>query len=339
MLKLTGYKESALYLSQWVLYLSCIILPLAGIKWKKSYLAAVYSAAAAFAVSSVLPDGNLTLYADGLLSFFFASLVLAWYLEKEHDHRRYIWAGGGLFMLVQIKSGSGMSLAAMFLAFALFSDAVLNPSGLPAKKVYLKNLKTFLIFAAVMFASNYMYGLFYKASSRAGSLDLSTSGGLISSKMFIICAALLAAALILFALYTINTFAKKRAAPVKLINRLLVVFASLGFFAVLGVLFCSTILRPDFDVTTTVINFFRAFQKTYALRMPMMYLIAVIIAVYIINTLLSHREERPSYIGFYCAALIFSGLYIIGVLYAYLSSFGLAKPSTPLLSTGMWERA
>lgn len=323
MLKLTGYKESALYLSQWVLYLSCIILPLSGIKWKKGYLAAVYSAAAFFAVSSIFQDGNLTLYADGLLSFFFASLLLAWYLEKEQNWKRYIWAGSGIFMLVQIKSGSGLSLAAMFLAFALFSDAFLNPGGLPAKKSYLRNLKTFLIFAVLIFASNYLFGVFEDSFTGAQNPGMNISGQLSSSAMFIIFEALSLLTLALFAAYTINVFAKKQIMPQKPIGRLLAAAASITFISVLGVLFYNTLLRPEFDVTTTVLNFFKAFEKTYALGLPMMYLIAVITALFVINTAIAPREERASYIGFYSAALVFSGLYIIGVLYAYLSSFAL----------------
>ena len=325
MLRLTGYKESALYLSQWTLYLSCVILPLSGINWKKSYLAAIYSAAVIFAVSSVFQYGNLTLYADGLLSFFFASLILAWYLEKERSFKRYIWAGAGLFMLVQIKSGSGMSLAFMFAAFALFSDAVLNPLGLPSKKVYLKNLKTLSIFASLILASNFLFGAVEKSLTGADGSAAGISKELSSSAVFIICAALSAVTFVLFAVYTINVFAKKPIAPVKPVNRLLIVSASLAFAGLLGVLFFSTFLRPDFVVKTAVINFIAAFKINYALGLPMMYLILIIIALYIINSAIARKEEKASYIGFYWAALIFSGLYILGTLYAYLSSFGFGE--------------
>ena len=147
MLNFTGYSEGALYLSQWTLYLACIVLPLSGIGWKKSPFALIFSAVCIFAVASIIPEGNLSLYADGVLAFFFGSLVLAWYLEKDKSAKRYIWAGAGLFMLVQIKSGTGLSLSVMFMAFAIFSDAVLNKYELPAKKVYIKNLITIAVLA------------------------------------------------------------------------------------------------------------------------------------------------------------------------------------------------
>ncbi len=326
MLKFTGFKESALYLSQWVLYLSCIVLPLSNIKWEKSYLAAFYTMAAIFAVSSILEDGNLTLYADGLLAFFFANLILAWYLEKEQKSKRYIWTGIGIFMLVQMKSGTGTSLAATFLAFSLFSDSVFRHTHKSSKEIYINNLKTAFIFLGIILVSQYSY----KVVERSFTAMLSGGGG-VSDKMgssiiFILLCAFIAVSLILFAIYSINIFKQNlKPAAKKAINSLLIVSLSLTFISFLGVLFYGTILRPEFDVRTTVLNFFTAFEKTKILGFSVKYLIAVIIVVYIINILIEKKEQRKELLIFYIVTVFFSGLYLVGVLYAYLSSFSLGE--------------
>jgi hypothetical protein len=132
--------------------------------------------------------------------------------------------------------------------------------------------------------------------------------------------------LILFTLYSINIFKNNLSKKAqKKINTWLIVSSSLTFVAMLAVLFYTTILRPDFDVRTTVLNFISAFQDTYMLGMPVIYLVAVISAVFIINVFLSHKSQRKQMIVFYSAAFFFSGLFIVGVLYAYLSSFSLGE--------------
>ena len=326
MLKLTGYKESALYLSQWVLFLSCIILPLSGIRWKKSYLAALFSMASVFALSAIFQDGNLSLYADAILAFFFAALVLGWFVEKERGWKKYVWAGVGVFVLVQLKSGSGMSLAAMFIIFAVLSDALLLNGNLTRKKLYLDSLKTIAIFAVIIIISNYTYGSFEDTFTGNASGGGALSKELITSAAFIIFSALMLVTLVLFTLYSINIFKNifnKKAQ--KKINTWLIVSCSLTFVATLAVLFYTTVLRPDFDVRTTVLNFISAFQDTYMLGIPIIYLVAAISAVFILNVFLSHKSQRKKMIVFYSAAFLFSGLFIVGVLYAYLSSFSLGE--------------
>ena len=326
MLKLTGYKESALYLSQWVLFLACIILPLSGIRWKKGYLAALFAMASIFALSAIFQDGNLSLYADAILAFFFAALVVGWFVEKERGWRKYIWAIAGVFMLVQLKSGSGTSLAAMFIIFAVLSDTLLFNGNQSRKKLYLDSLKTIAVFVVVIIISNYTYGSFEDTFTGAKSGGSALSKELLTSAAFIIFSVLMLVTLVLFTLYTINIFKNnlnKKAE--KKLNTWLIVSSSLTFVAVLAVLFYTTVLRPDFDVRTTVLNFISAFQDTYMLGMPVIFLVAAISAVFILNVFLSHKNQRKEMIVFYSAAFFFSGLFIVGVLYAYLSSFSLGE--------------
>jgi hypothetical protein len=326
MLKLTGYKESALYLSQWVLFLACIILPLSGIRWKKGYLAALFAIAAIFALSAIFQDGNLSLYADAILAFFFAALVVGWFVEKERNWKKYIWAGAGIFMLVQLKSGSGASLAAMFVIFAMLTDTLLFNENKTHKKLYLDSLKSIAFFVVVIIISSYTYGSFEDTFTGNISGGGALSKELITSAAFIIFSALMLVTLILFTLYSINIFKNNLSKKAqKKINTWLIVSSSLTFVAMLAVLFYTTILRPDFDVRTTVLNFISAFQDTYMLGMPVIYLVAVISAVFIINVFLSHKSQRKQMIVFYSAAFFFSGLFIVGVLYAYLSSFSLGE--------------
>ena len=326
MLKLTGYKESALYLSQWVLFLACVILPLSGIRWKKSYLAAMFAMASIFALSAIFQDGNLSLYADAILAFFFAALLVGWFVEKERGWKKYIWAGAGVFMLVQLKSGSGTSLAAMFVIFAVLSDALLIKGNLTRKKLYLDSLKSIAIFAVIIIISSYTYGSFEDTFTGVESGGGGPSKELLTSAAFIIFSALMLVTLVLFTLYSINLFKnnlnKKAQKKIKI---WLIISSSLTFVAVLAVLFYTTILRPDFDVRTTVLNFISAFQDTYMLGMPVIYLVAAISAVFIMNIILSAKSQRKEMVVFYSAAFFFSGLFIVGVLYAYLSSFSLGE--------------
>ena len=326
MLGFTGYKESALYLSQWVLYISCLILPLSAVKWKKSYLAAIYSAAVIFALSAVFEDGNLNLYADGLLSFFFASVFLAWHLEKEKSYKRYIWAGAGAFFLVQLKSGSGLSLAVMLMAFMLLSDAVSHAKDMSRKKIYINNVKTSVIMLAAVAASHYLISGFEKSYLAQTTIRGGLDEKIYSSWVFIAFLGFLAVAFISFVLYTIAVFTKetpKKSA--KAVNAFLFASLSAAFIALLAVLFYSTVLRPDFDVRTTVLNFLTALQETLILGVPIMYLTAIIVGVYAVNTLLSKKKEKKETLAFYLAAVFLSGLYIFGILYAYLSSFTLSE--------------
>lgn len=326
MLKITGYKESALYLSQWVLYLSCIILPLSAVKWKKSYLAAIYSASLIFALSAVFQDGNLNLYADGLLSFFFASIFIAWHLEKEHDYKRYIWAGGGVFFLVQLKSGTGISLAVMLLVFMLLSDAISKPKETSSRAMYIKNAKTFSIMLAVIAVSQFLINSFEKSYLHKTTIRGGISSQLTSSAVLMLFYALLSITVILFIIYTIIVFREKTDKKInKSINKLLIFSLSLTFISLLSVLFYGTLLRPDFDVRTTVLNFFGAFDKTKILSVSIVYLIAIIVVVYAINVLLSKKEQKKDFLAFYISAIFLSGLYLIGVLYVYLSSFSLSE--------------
>ena len=117
MLKTTGFKESALYLSQWTLSIACIILPLSHIKWNKVYFAFIYFVGCVLGLSLICLNGNLTLYADNILALFFSSMLLAWYLDKKFSYKKYIWSCFGIFMLVQIKTGTGISLAVLFIIF------------------------------------------------------------------------------------------------------------------------------------------------------------------------------------------------------------------------------
>lgn len=326
MLKTTGYSESALYLSQWTLYLACITLPLSHIKWKKSYLVAIFAIATIFAVSSIMEDGSLSLYSDGILGIFFGTLFITWHLDRESGAKRYIWMLPGLFMLVQIKNGSGMSLAVMLLIFMLVSDALIKNNDITSKTTYLRNLRTLSLVLATIALSQATLGYFNKSYGilSAGGVDFSSQ--MLTSIVFKAFFALFSIAFILFIIYSINIFRSRTNIKFKkIINKLLLSSVILAFISIIGVLFYSTVLRPMFDVRTTVLNFFTAFQKVKILGIEVMYLIAIIIAVYIINILLSKKDTRKKLIVFYLSALLLSGLYLYGVLYAYLSSFSLSE--------------
>ncbi len=326
MLTTTGYKESALYLSQWTLYLACIALPMSHIKWKKSYLALLYGALAIALVSSVFEDGNLTLYADGILGMMFASLVIAWYLEKDMSFKRFIWLVPGVFMLVQIKSGSGASLSVMLVLFMLISDFANREKDTPKKKIYIKNVITLGITAATIFLAQFSYNALNKRF-----LALSESSGGLSPEMtksifFIALIIVLSVTAILFVMYSINVFkGKTESKSHKKLSIFLIASMAISFVSLISVTFYQAILRPDFDVRTTFINYFHAYEKTAMLKTSVLYLIIIIAVIYIINILLSDKPERKTIIIFYASALFLSGAYLYGVLYAYLTSFSLGE--------------
>ncbi len=326
MLTTTGYKESALYLSQWTLYLACIVLPMAGIKWKRGYLAAIFGASSIILVSSIFEDGNLSLYADGILGMMFAGMLLSWHLEKEHSFKRFIWILPGVFMLVQIKSGSGMSLAAMLLVFMLISDTINKKDIVSSKQQYLKNWITFGSTAIVIFFAQFSYKSLNKRFMSISESSSRISPEMLKSVFFIALLCLLAITTVLFVIYSINIFKNKaKEKSHKKISLLLVVSAAISFVSLISVTFYQAILRPDFDVRTTFINYFEAYKKTDLLQMPVTYLIMIIVLLFVVNIFLSEKSKRKKTIWFYGTVLFLAGTYLYGVLYAYMTSFSLGE--------------
>ena len=127
--------------------------------------------------------------------------------------------------------------------------------------------------------------------------------------MFAIFAVLFIVTLILFVIYTINVFAKKTLLAKRLINKLLIIFASFSFVAILGVLFYSTLLRPEFDVTTTVLNFLKAFTKEKIFGVPLLYSVIGVIILFASNCILSSKSERKKLHRFLqCGSYLFRTL-------------------------------
>lgn len=326
MLKTTGFKESALYLSQWTLSIACLILPLSHIKWKKSYLAIIYFVGGILGLSLICQNGNLTLYADNILALFFSSLVLTWYLEKEFSLRKYIWACFGIFMLVQIKSGTGISLAILFIVFTVLLDRLLLNKEFSRKQHITHSLRSIAILFTIMIISQKMYSDFNnmflgRESSFSGSLVLFKASPLFIC--FIVSALILIAIVILYLIYVYKN--KIRTKSYKWIKTSLIIIGILTTLIFGGLLLHGAILRPNFDIRTTVINFILAFSKYTILGISMKYICVIIVGLFATNILLSDKKSRKESFVFYLLALITFGMYVGGILYTYIIKFSLQE--------------
>ena len=326
MLYTTGFKESALYLSQWTLFLACISLPMSSLKWKRCYIAFAFGIAGVLIASTIINDGNLSLYADGILGMLFAGLALEWYLEHDRSPKRYIWALPGLFVLVQLKNGSGASLSAMFIVYALVIDYTFKKSELSPTKMYLSNILTLGALGAALALSQYLLIYFDRGYAGIASTSQRISPELTSSIFFIVFLAIFFLTLSFFMVFSVNIFKRKTNTNLqKLIKKLLIIFSCITFVLIIGISFYIALLRPGFDVRTTFINYFLAFQKTKILNISVMYLIAIIVLFYTINIILAPKTTKKRYLIFYVTALILSGTYLYGILYAYMTSFSLGE--------------
>lgn len=324
MLKTTGFKESALYLSQWTLSIACLILPLSHIKWKKAYLAIIYFVGGILGLSLICQNGNLTLYADNILALFFSSMVLAWYLEKEFSFKKYIWACFGIFMLVQIKSGTGMSLAILFIIFTILLDRLLLNKEFSRKQHLTHSLRSIAILFTIMIISQKMYSDFNnlflgRESSFSGSLMLFKASPLFTC--FIVSALIFISIIIIYMIYIYKNKIKTKS--YKWIKTSLIIIGVLTTLIFGGLLLHGAILRPDFDIRTTVINFILAFSKYTILGISMKYICLIIIGLLVLNILLSDKKSRKESLIFYLLTFITFGMYVGGILYTYIIKFSL----------------
>ena len=316
MLKTVGYSESAIYLSQWVLGIACIILPLSNITWKKSFLATIYFIGVVLALSVILAYGNLTLYADGLLALFFGSMINAWYLAKKASNKKYIWACSGLFMLVQLKSGTGLSLAIMFLIFAMIIDTKIRANQIDLRMKTKHTLKNILIFSIIIAASHLLMQNFNNKFIADIVTESQPIGNSISLLQYSILG-VLAILIVVFVAYILLVFKKSdKLKWFRILKIITIVLIIIVLVLSCFLLFNTIRNRADFDAATVTRNFISAL-----LNFKIIATLTIIIGLSIMNLLFTTKVNRRAYSIFYSVSIVICLLYIFGMLYSYLTQF------------------
>ena len=324
MLKTTGFNEGSLYLSQYTLSFACLILPLSYIKWRRAYWGIAYFIGAYLALSFMTAQGNLTLYADGILGLFFASMVIAWYVEKKFSYKKYIWAATGLFMLVQIKNGTGISLSILFILIVLILDRNILNKHYDIKKHTIHAIISIVILSCTLYISNKLYSIFNNVFLGSQHTLSAMSSLYEKSPLYPIFMVLRILLIIIFISYFYLVFKNKTTGKIfKVINLSAVTLFALTTISYIGLLFHKTLTRPNFDIRTTVLNFLSAFTKYKIFDIPIKYIILTIIILSALNIIFSSKEKQKDYMKLYFSTFMAFSLLLAGTLYTYLAKFSL----------------
>lgn len=187
--QIVGYSESLIFLSKWIFIWSAITILMKDVKWKSWYIAVIGWVLSACVVNLI--GAEPIYYMDMPLGVLGGVLIAYKVLNKKTTFRSYILLLLGVFVLSQIKDGTGFELAIFVTIFYLIDELIINKE---KSKIIRRSLIVFIVSIASYFLSqvskidlpNYFTIKRFPDIEKVFSL-FSTKSTLAISLLFIIC--------------------------------------------------------------------------------------------------------------------------------------------------------
>ncbi len=152
----------------------CLSLVISNITYKDWVKLLVFALGSYLGMAAFLYSGQLSLYADIVLGIMPAAILISFYLSKNELTKDIIWLTPAMFMLAQVKSGSGM-LFGIFVLIIMLIISIRRKTDKRKLLLLLHPLSSLMISAVLAgrFTDEYI-GSGLGRTSNLGELFLST---------------------------------------------------------------------------------------------------------------------------------------------------------------------
>ncbi len=120
--KIAGYSEGLIFLSRWIFMWSAVAILMKGVTWKSWYIAAVGGVLTA-CISNIFATEPI-FYMDTPLGIVSGAIIAYKMLNKNFGNKDFVLVLSGVFVITQVKYGTGIEFAFFISVFFLIDELI-----------------------------------------------------------------------------------------------------------------------------------------------------------------------------------------------------------------------